>query len=76
MTTVGQQSLDKIRQAANQTDALLAGAMKTAKQDDFDLDTQYSRVQGLPGGGAKLGIAESSVDCGNYVTSPRSRSHI
>lgn len=46
MTGVGQQSLDKIRQAADLSDAYLANAIKP-KGDDFDLDTQYSRPAGL-----------------------------
>ena len=49
MTTVGQQSLDKIRQAADLADTHLAAAMKTKARDDFDLDTQYARSQGFPG---------------------------
>lgn len=45
---IGQQSVDKIRQAADLADAHLANAMK-GKRDDFDLDTQYARPQGLRG---------------------------
>ncbi|BBZ56910.1 hypothetical protein MPHO_39020 [Mycolicibacterium phocaicum] len=45
-TTTGQQSLDRLRQAADTADSHLAAALKT-KSADFDLDTQYSRAQGL-----------------------------
>ncbi|MGE2690593.1 hypothetical protein [Mycolicibacterium pulveris] len=48
MTVVGQQSLDKLRQAADLTDAHLADAL-TPKGDEFDLDTQYVRAQGVRG---------------------------
>jgi hypothetical protein len=67
MTTVGQQSLDKLRQAADLADAHLAGAMTkgTARLDDFDLDTQYARSQALPGGGVPEGVTASTTDCIN-----------
>ena len=70
MTTIGQQSLDKIRQAADQADTYLADALKSkgaekSKQDDFDLDTQFVRAQALPGGGAPQGITASGTDCIN-----------
>jgi hypothetical protein len=68
MTTVGQQSLDKLRQAADLADAHLAGAMQptgTAKLDDFDLDTQYARSQALPGGALPEGLTDSTTDCIN-----------
>lgn len=55
---IGQQSLDMIRQAADQSDAFLAGAVK-AKGDDFELDTQYMRAQGVVGGPPP----ESGMDC-------------
>lgn len=65
---IGQQSLDKIRQAADLADNHLAGALKP-RRDDFDLDTQFVRSQGLPGGDAPQGtFVESTVECGNYVT--------
>jgi hypothetical protein len=59
MAAIGQQSLDKIRQAADQADAHLAAAMKTKGTDDFNLDTQYARPAGLVGGP----LPESGVDC-------------
>jgi hypothetical protein len=72
MTTIGQQSLDKIRQAADLADTHLASALKTkaaeSKPDDFDLDTQFVRSQALPGGGAPQGLTDSTIDCGNYIT--------
>ena len=40
---MGQQCLDKIRQAADLADTHLAGAMRATGADDFDLDTQYVR---------------------------------
>jgi uncharacterized protein YukE len=46
--TIGQKSLDKIRQAADLADTHLAGAIKP-KGDEFDLDTQYVRPAGLRG---------------------------
>jgi hypothetical protein len=50
MTTIGQQGLDKIRQAADLADNYLAGALKPkGNGDDFDLDTQYARPAGLRG---------------------------
>ncbi len=53
--------------AATATAAINAQTTKLA--GDFDLDTQYLRPQGLPGGGAPRGtIAESTVECGAYVT--------
>jgi hypothetical protein len=61
MATVGQQSLDKIRQAADMADAHLAAAMKARGTDDFDLDTQYVRSAGFvappPEGTVDLTIA-------------------
>ena len=63
MAAIGQQSLDKIRQAAGQADAFLADAMKTKGADDFNLDTQYSRVQGLV-----APPPESGADCVGAVT--------
>jgi hypothetical protein len=73
ITIIGQQSLDKIRQAADLADTHLADALKTKgaetpKQDDFDLDTQFVRSQALPGGGAPEGLTDSTIDCGNYIT--------
>ncbi|MGE2726070.1 hypothetical protein [Mycolicibacterium pulveris] len=72
MTTIGQQSLDRIRQAADLADTHLAEALKTkgaeSKQDDFDLDTQFVRSQALPGGEAPRGLTDSGIDCANYVT--------
>lgn len=69
ITTVGQQSLDDIRKAADLVDTHLADALKTRraeyKHDDFDLDTQFVRWQGLPGGGAPQGVTDSGTDCIN-----------
>lgn len=48
VTLIGQQSVDKIRHAADLADAHLATALQ-GKRDDFDLDTQYARPQGLRG---------------------------
>ncbi|MCV7282820.1 hypothetical protein H7J88_24600 [Mycolicibacterium flavescens] len=67
MTTIGQQSLDRLRQAADLTDMHLANAMKP-KHDEFDLDTQFVRAQALPGGGMPQGFVDSSIDCGQYIT--------
>jgi hypothetical protein len=67
MTTIGQQSLDRIRQAADLADTHLATAMKP-KHDDFDLDTQFVRAQALPGGGAPQGLTDSTLECGQYIT--------
>jgi hypothetical protein len=62
MTTIGQQSLDKIRQAADHADTHLAKALKTdgaeSKRDDFDLDVQFVRSQCLPGGDVPAGTAD------------------
>lgn len=53
-TNTGQQSLNQLRRAADQADALLAAAIGTngeakPKRDNFDLDTQFNRPQGLVG---------------------------
>ena len=69
MATVGQQSLDKIRQAADMADAHLAVAMK-AKPDDFDLDTQYVRSAGFI-----TPPPEGTVDLTIAITGPRNRCH-
>lgn len=61
MTTVGQQSLDKIRQAADVADAHLAAALKTnggekPDYDDFDLDTQVRSLAGPARRGSAGGL--------------------
>lgn len=62
--TIGQQSLDKIRQAADLADTHLAGAMKP-KGDEFDLDTQYARPAGLltpqPAGTVEITLATGGI---------------
>lgn len=70
--TIGQQSLDKIRQAADLADTHLAGAMKP-KGDEFDLDTQYARPAGLRGevpGGVITDVTAitTAVTAGTAVT--------
>jgi|KBSSwiStaDraftv2_1062776.scaffolds.fasta_scaffold44364_3 hypothetical protein len=67
MTVVGQQSLDKIRQAADLSDTYLANAISPTG-DDFNLDTQYARPQGLVGGTGGAPLPESGYECWTAVT--------
>ncbi|WP_319446968.1 MULTISPECIES: hypothetical protein [unclassified Mycobacterium] len=68
ITTMGQQSLDKIRQAADLADTHLAAAMKAKGTDDFNLDTQYARPASFMAGPGGAPLPESGLDCVAAVT--------
>ncbi|MDT5398042.1 MAG: hypothetical protein QOH27_1914 [Mycobacterium sp.] len=67
MVTIGQQSLDKLRQAADLADTHLAAAMKVKGADDFNLDTQYVRSAGFVGGPAPEGTVEVTIGTGGLT---------
>jgi hypothetical protein len=67
MTVVGQQGLDKIRQAADLADTYLASAINPTG-DEFNLDTQYARPQGIVGGPGGAPLPESGYECWTAVT--------
>ena len=64
MAVIGQQSLDRIRLAADLTDAHLALAIRP-NGDDFDLDTQYANVQNViaphPAGTVEITVGGTAV---------------